>query len=288
MWFKSECDKISDRLWDYSAQRLSASETAQIEQHLPHCARCQAEAAAYRQTLGMLGAARSLPVPASQTSWHDLRPALTPARRAAGRSVDWLPRLTLAGAGTAMAATLVVVFFSSGTHSFRINSPASRPEVRTHESASAPTAVSPAEGEVAQNQTQPAASDPADSGPGLSSFFSGAFAQLTRPDPTPKAINAPAPTLAKLSTPRHRSYLRIARAGTDSKIGKPGVSPVDPAAHLDGDNVTPRSRQNYVLAPVSASSDEETTHRYVISSIPVGSNGGTVASNDGADEGRAW
>ncbi|MCW3051989.1 MAG: hypothetical protein JWN14_1159, partial [Chthonomonadales bacterium] len=116
MWFKSECNKISDRLWDYSTQRLSASETAQVESHLQHCSQCQAEAGAYRQTVGLLGSARSMPVPASQKTWQDLRPSLAPTRRPILRSADFLPRLTLAGAGTAMAATLLVVFLSSGRH----------------------------------------------------------------------------------------------------------------------------------------------------------------------------
>lgn len=290
MWFKSECNKISDRLWDYTAQRLSASETTQVETHLQQCAKCQAEAEAYRQTLGLLGAARSMPVPASQTTWRDLRPQLTPAPKPITRSADWLPRLTLAGAGTAMAATLLVVFLSSGRHPGGIANSVNPPQHGSQPDVTAPDPdASSGDGTtIAENNAEPS-----DNGGGTydpTKFFSGAAA-LTWGGGSHR--NAPVPSPAPREvTPSHRlrphaTHL-AGNSGHTKKATLPTPQPTAQVARLDGSNVTPRAQQNYVLKPVSASSDDETTRHYVISSIPVSNGSSAIASNGDGDEGRAW
>jgi anti-sigma factor RsiW len=283
MWFKSECNRTSERLWDYVSQRLTTTETAQVEGHLQHCSQCQAEAEAYRQTIGMLGAARSMPVPASQTSWRDLRPGLTPERRPALRSADLLPRLTLAGAGTALAATLLVVFLSGGHHSGLSVAPSpvssGQQRIVSSERSTPPVAV-PGSGD----QEVPDAAAPGS----ILDSFSGAPALLattTSPAPTKQPSVSP----FRLPAPHHRNYPRFARSGGRRGYNSPSVASAETDAQLDGGNVSPRAQQNYVLNPVSASSDDDTVRHYVISSIPASQNGnGMVASNDGADEGRAW
>jgi len=284
MWFKSECNKISDRLWDYSTQRLSESETAQVESHLQHCAKCQAEAEAYRQTVGLLGSARSMPVPASQKTWQDLRPDLAPTRRPILRSADFLPRLTLAGAGTALAATLLVVFMSGGHRPLQPIATGTGSNGHPTPVAVGPVTPSTTHEVIAQNDPNPAekmSSVP----PIVGSFFSVPPYILLAPDSEAKPKFASTP---KLSTPRPHNFSRLApptpHAGRRNAVANAG----DTEAQLDGGNVTPRAQQNYVLNPVSASGDDETTHRYVISSIPASQNGrGMVASND-EEEGRAW
>ena len=287
MWFRSECSKISDRLWDYSAQRLSASETAQVESHLQRCAPCQAEAEAYLQTIGLLSSARSIPVPASQKTWQDLRPGLTPARRPVLRSADLLPRLTLAGAGTVLAATLLVVFLSGGHHPLQPIAPGSGSSDQH-----APVTVGPvtspsntkdvAQKDVVQNDSIP---ETQTSAPGtvIETFFPGL---LSVPNPVVKPTAVATPRLSVLR-PRDTSHTtRVATngRGRSHSLANSG----DAEAQLDGGNVAPRAQQNYVLNPVS-SSEEETTHRYVISSIPSAQNGkGLIASSDEMEEGRAW
>ena len=283
MWFKSECNKISDRLWDYSTQRLSEAETAQVESHLQHCSQCQAEAEAYRQTVGLLGSARSIPVPASQTTWQDLRPSLAPARRPFLRSADFLPRLTLAGAGTVMAATLLVVFLSSGRHP--LQPIAAGPGSHGHP---APVAVGPVTPPTTQdeNSTEPEAGPPTPS-LAFGALFSIPHDILTGPNPE---VKTPRVAAAKPTVPHLRNSSRGIRVAVNSKGRiRATANAGDAEAQLDGGNVTPRAQQNYVLNPVSASGDDETTHRYVISSIPASQSGrGMVASNDESEEGRAW
>jgi len=284
MWFKSECNKISDRLWDYSAQRLSASETAQVESHLQHCSQCQAEAEAYRQTVGLLGSARSMPVPASQKTWQDLRPSLAPARRPILRSADFLPRLTLAGAGTALAATLLVVFMSGGHRPLQPIAAGTSSNGQPTPVAVGPVTPSTTHEAVAQNDPNPAetmSSVP----PIVGSFFSAPPSILLTPDPEVKPKFASTP---KVSPPHPHNFSRFTGStphpGRRNAVANVG----DTEAQLDGGNVAPRAQQNYVLNPVSPSGDDETTHRYVISSIPASQNGrGMVASND-EEEGRAW
>ena len=286
MWFKSECNQISERLWEYSAQRLSTAETAQVESHLQQCVRCQAEAEAYRQTAGMLGAVRRLPVPASQTTWRDLRPSLSPSRRPALRSANLLPRLTLGGAGTALAATLLAVFLSSGHKTPQGGSP-TLPSSRQQQVRSADSSVSsPAAVETVQDSTNSGAVDRMPSGPTFSPFFSGAssFLQTSDSAETQKTVQPPA-----LPRVRRRSHSRFARSGTAGKQPQSVPASEEAVAELDGGNVLPRTQKNYVLNPVSSSAEDETAHHYVISSIPVSPNGsGTAAASEGTEEGRAW
>lgn len=288
MWFKSECNQISERLWEYASQHLSASETAQIEGHLQQCARCQAEADACRQTVALLGAARRLPVPASRTTWQDLSPRLAPARRPALRSADLLPRLTLAGAGTALAATLLVVFLTGGHRSTLAGNPTAASLDRQPIASAGPKTPSAAAPNVAQDKTAHSEPDGAAFGPTLGSFYNGAVALLRTPNVNVarKPMPAPAPGLP---TPHRRSYPRLARLDAARGHARPAAITADTAAQLDGGNVSPRTQQNYVLSPVSASTEDETAHRYVIGSIPVSQSGaGMVASSDGTEEGRAW
>ena len=293
MWFKSECNRISERLWDYSAQKLTAAETAQIEVHLRQCAHCQAEAEAYRTTFGMLAATQRLPVPASQTSWQDLRPRLAPARRPGLRSADLLPRLTLAGAGSVMAAALLVVFFTSGHRSLQIGDPADR----THRTSPTELSSSATPSQSGTHSARSAATMEGQTDAGsartFGSFFpgssaAGSFAFV----PTSGTVDTQAVRSAPSSTPKISPRLRVhplvARRMPSREQGHSGLSAADYAAQLDGGNITPRTPpQNYVLNPVAVSAEEEPTHRYVISSIPVGQSG-AVASNDSTEEGRAW
>jgi len=285
MWFKSECNKISDRLWDYSTRRLSESETAQVESHLQHCANCQAEAEAYRQTVGMLGSARSMPVPASQKTWQDLRPSLAPARRPFLRSADFLPRLTLAGAGTVMAATLLVVFLSSGRHPLQPIAAGNGSHDQPSPVAVGPVTPPTTHAESGQNNIDPESGTPPSYV--LGSLFSGSSALLMAPNPIVKPTTVAMP---KVAVVHPRNTPRNLRVPANGKGRTPSVANSgDAEAQLDGGNVTPRAQQNYVLNPVSASGEDETTHRYVISSIPASQSGrGMVASNDESEEGRAW
>jgi hypothetical protein len=281
MWFKSECNRTSERLWEYVSQRLSTTETAQVEGHLQQCSRCQAEAEAYRQTIGLLGAARSMPVPASQTTWRDLRPGLTPERRPALRSADLLPRLTLGGAGAALAATLLVVFLGSGHRPANYVGPTQGSPGR-HETASSdrskPLVASGAVSDSGEQEVADAAPDSI-----FSSLFHSALLATTN-----TATTALKPSISN-PRPPHRSYGRVAHLASGRGHSKSVSTSEEADAQLDGGNVSPRAQQNYVLNPVSASSDDDTVRHYVISSIPASQNGnGMVASNDGADEGRAW
>ena len=280
MWFKSECSKVSERLWEYSAQKLPAAETAQIEGHLQQCSRCQAEAEAYRQTVGLLGAARSLPVPASQSRWQDLRPRLAPARR----SADLLPRLTLAGAGTALAATLLVVFYGGRPSGSPYNpSPhaAGSPQAAPTQRENSPPV------ETADNKRVSSGQESMAFGPMLGSLAAGLFAQ----GPSSASTENPKPVVApRLSMPRRRDSFPVARLTTRKGRVKSGSMAPDETAQLDGGDASPRlQQQNYVLSPVSSSADEETVHHYVMGSIPVAQSGaGSVAANEGSEEGRAW
>jgi hypothetical protein len=290
MWFfRSECDKISERLWDYTAQRLSAVETAQIESHLALCAHCQTEADSYRQTLRMLSATRSLPVPASQTSWQELRPRLAPAiaaRHSGLRSADLLPRLTLAGAGTALAATLLVVFFSGGHPPAQVDRGTMRSDQVRQTAPNGRDHASSVDTTVAQNDAKHASSDGSVSGMTLGAFFDNRFAQLRTAHTKENSGAGPTP---KPTVVNRRNFPRITRRTVPSTThGRPAATSEESAAQLDGDNVTPRTQQNYVLNPVTPSADEEPTHRYVMGSIPTAQNSSTVASNEGTEEGRAW
>lgn len=291
MWFKSECDKISDRLWDYTAQRLSVAETAQIENHLQQCAKCQAEAEGYRQTLGLLSAARSMPVPASQTTWRDLRPSLQPERRSVNRSAEWLPRLTLAGAGTVMAATLLVVFFSSNRRPGTVI-PAATPSNTVAQVA--PNSVDPHTAQSDNNIDNSAGSESeptVKSGPTMASVYAAmtSFPSVQGSNKLTHATLSPS-TVTRLTRPRRHNESGTSRLAIN--VGRSrsnrAVAATDASAHLEGDNATTGAQKTYVLKPVSQTSDDETpqAHRYVISSIP--SAQAAVASNDGGDEGRAW
>jgi hypothetical protein len=292
MWFKSECNRISDQLWEYTSQRLSASETTRIESHLQQCARCQAEADAYRQTIGMLGAARQMPVPASQTTWRDLRPSLAPERRLALRTADLLPRLTLGGAGAALAATLLVVFLNNGHQTPVINRTTPGTSGQRPVAVSG-TATTPTTDETAQNNTEASDTETTDPNVAASHSVSGSFlavapSMLSMPSPAEKTT-APAPNGLRIASPHRRSYVHSPRLLAGNGHSRPAANSEEADAQLDGGNVAPRAQQNYVLNPVSASSDDETARHYVLSSIPASQNGAsTVASNDGADEGRAW
>ncbi|MCW3094595.1 MAG: hypothetical protein JWL77_213 [Chthonomonadaceae bacterium] len=281
MWFKSECNRTSERLWEYVSQRLSTTETVQVEGHLQHCAHCQAEAEAYRQTIGMLGVARSMPVPASQTSWRDLRPGLTPARRPAFRSADLLPRLTLGGAGAALAATLLVVFLSSGHRPAPYDNATSGSSNRHDITLS--NRSTPAPTEVVTDSTEPSAPEAA-----VPDSILGSFA-LLNPTTSMASTKQTSVSAPRLPASHHRGYTRLVRSGAGRGHSSIAAASAETDAQLDGGNVSPRALQNYVLNPVSASSDDDTTRHYVISSIPASQNGnGMVASNDGVDEGRAW
>ncbi len=281
MWFRSECSKVSDSLWDYSSQRLSAAETAHVERHLQQCARCQAEAEAYRYTVGMLGAARSQPIPASQRTWQDLRHGLATHRQAARRSADLLPRLTLAGAGTALAAMLLVVFFG-GAHGPKKTVDAPRPNGPQQGVPSVHEASSPPEGMVAKREPQAGGHDLLSSFLGFGSFFPGAVTRLTSPH-----ANAGPAVEPRSSPPRRRPHARAARLAGPAR---PASIPADYAAQLDGGNVPPRRQpRNFVLNPVAPPADEEPARRYVMGSIPVAQTGaGVTASSDGTEDGGAW
>lgn len=277
MWLRSECSKVSDCLWDYSARRLSTAETAQIERHLQQCVRCQAEAEACRHTVGMLSAARSRPVPLSQKNWHDLRPALAAGRR----SADFLPRLTLAGAGTALAATLLVVFFGgshSPTKSYNTN-----PSGGQQTAPSSGENLSPPDVAVANHESQQGGHGLFSSGLGFGAFFPGFGSQSTGPleKPGPPAALSPSP-------PHHSLHPHSARSGAGHT--RPAPTAPDYVAQLDGSNVTPRSQpRNFVLNPVVSSTDEEPAHRYVMGSIPAAPTGvGAAASAEGTEDGGAW
>ncbi len=283
MWFKSECSQISEQLWEYVSQRLSGAETTRVETHLQQCARCQTEAEAYRQTVGMLGAARQLPIPASQTTWRDLRPSLDPVRRPVLRSTDFLPRLTLAAAGTALGATLLVVFFSGGRSALHPGNTV----VRAHEPlATAVPQTAPRSTEVAQNSSEAVEAPHGASGFAFGSFFNPAPSVLQTQNSAELSHATPLP---RAPVVRRHNGSRSAQVASNNGHLHAVANSEDAEAQLDGGNVSPRAQHNYVLNPVSASSEDDTTRHYVISSIPATQNGSSaIASNDGNDEGRAW
>ncbi len=274
MWINSECSKISALLWDYAAQRLSESETTRVERHIAHCSRCTEQADAYRLTVGMLSAGRRQAVPTSLSTWQELRGRLeTPERRPIRRSADLLPRLTLAGAGTALAAMLLVTFYSQGLHPSVANHPRPPETVRavpltTHDEMPAP-------------ETKAEASDVA-SRTIFQGFLPGEAALM-------EASSVPAPLTTPVSHPLPPTRLRLARwTPRHGAASARNEAKETYTAQLDGAGDPPRTQShNFVISPVATQTDAETTPHYVMGSIPVG--GGTSAGNgDGAEEGRAW
>ncbi len=278
MWMRSECSRLSVQLWDYAALRLSADDTALVERHLLQCRRCREEAESYRQTVGMLTAVRRQPVPASQSTWRGLQARLeTPRHHPASRSADWLPRLTLAGAGTVLAAMLLFVVTGSGLHR-----PAS---VRPYSTESARTTPSHEETQIAEAKA--AGPEPSNLAIGdiFESFLPGQPA-LVRANVEP-SVRSTVPVHASHSRTHGRTNHWTARTGSVS----PPTLPSEPyTAQLDGGDATPNStRHNFVMSPVTAQSEAETSPHYVIGSIPAGqATGASTSSNgDGSDEGGA-
>ena len=106
MWGFSECQRVSDLLWNYAAHSLSATDAERVERHLSSCDSCREEVEQHRHAVDGLASIRRLPIPDSRRGWHELQSRLSePAALPAPASFRWrTPPLAL---GSAVAAAAV-------------------------------------------------------------------------------------------------------------------------------------------------------------------------------------
>jgi hypothetical protein len=257
MWGFSECRAVSHLLWNYSADRLSADERALVERHVSICDACRAEADAYRQTVDALASMRRDGIPQSRRGWRELQTRLSePQVRAATSRSRW--GLPLAWSSfIAVAGALAVLFFS--------NQPVNNSASLDPGNSSGGRIESSDPGTIASAETQ----DPLD--------LDEAFVD-TSPDPAISSQLAIGHRVRRGSRASQRSLRRPIQYA-DARLpshqtysdgihsGRRTVSRSD-TRHLDGAGSSASSEaREYVLAPVSATSDSESGANYVMGSV---------------------
>lgn len=261
MWGYTECKAVSHLLWNYSANRLSADEQALVERHLTTCDTCRAEADAYRQTVDALASMRRDGIPQSRRGWRELQTRLTEPQPRAASGGRWnLPTLGW-GVLTAAAGVLAVMFFSNQPIS---NSPTAGQSSR----------------DVAR-LSQPSTADSADTQDALP--FDDSFLDTYPDASTPSRsagghkIRRGPPVVVNSSGLRRipRRPMRLADARTilrhtysDGIHGARRASARIDSRHLDGAGSSAGSEaREYVLSPVSATSDSEYGADYVMGGV---------------------
>jgi hypothetical protein len=285
MWRNTDCRIVSELLWNYTAHRLSEPEIERVERHLGLCGSCRAEAAAYRQTVDALASAQRSPIPESRRGWRELQMRLSesPAAQQSANRWRWgIPPLVWGA--TAAAAVLC---FAVWTHPFEARNNAVPGSTASGESASS----------VDVAQTAP--DMPADSWDDMDYTY---IAPDTRVEPNTSRHgsinNGTGIAMAAGAHRLPRSSFRWARTA-DARNGVRVIAmghprtrrgPIPDYAHMDGRHAANSTDSpDYVLTPVSATSDSDSAADYVMGSIVMtGRFSGTGSSSDDTEEARGW
>ena len=243
------CRHFSSQLWDYTTGELDAANRARLEAHLAGCASCRHQLDLEQRLTSAFAAARSRPVPASVGNFAHILPSLRPAASRTGR-----PAVMLTGAGGLCGALAIALIFALRPPA-PVAPPLQRPEGPTEALVTPPTNDTshgrPAPGErhalvVAENTHHPHR-------PVTHTPVRIAMLPVHRRLPVlnaafhPRAIvRPPAPKARRSSTP------------ADSN-GQMELASLDGAGQRE-----PRSQFEYVMAPVSLSSEQEPQRSYVI------------------------
>lgn len=260
MWGTTECGAVSSLLWNYTAHRLSEGEIERVERHLAHCGACRAEADSYRATVDALASIRRTPVPESRRGWHELYARLSAPEqpRAASRNRPIFPVFAW-GSAVCAAGALCFLFFSrpatvpsSGVR----NSPALAELGRGAMPERTASAVSPYSDVASRGQLTNAeiadALAAADSGDNSAPSQSVSHPHIRRVLRRPVQLADARPAV--------HSY---AVAGKIKRRSRPTSD-----AHLDGRGASGAGDQSdYVLTPVSATSESDAGAEYVMGSV---------------------
>jgi hypothetical protein len=267
MWGFTECRTVSHLLWNYSANRLPADERELVERHLTTCDACRAEADAYRQAVDGLASMRRESIPQSRRGWRELQTRLSEPQVRAAASRAWWSMPPLAwGSFVAVLGAVAFMYFSKTL------------DTRMSIEPSAPTNAGGAADQSAGN-TAPDAHDPFN----LDDTYID-----TSPDPVAgphasvgRRVRRAQVTASNINSSQHayRHSVRLADARLSpgrslaGSVHGPRVaaSQLDPR-HLDGAGAVPSNEaRDYVLAPVSTTSDSETGADYVMGSVMMNS-----------------
>ena len=271
MWRNTDCRTVSELLWNYTTHRLSEQEIERVERHLDLCGPCRAEAEAYTHTTSALRAIQREPIPDSRRGWHELQARLSapPERQSILPAVRWM-RPQLAFGSLALAAALCVVFmrppleFGTQSVSRHGNAVASVPGPQVSESAV--DQADPLVGGYTYDDLMPLKAGPSHS-------------EITGHSRRPGRA-----TGGWIQSPHSlRPSMKMASAAPYTVHARPAGwrSRRRSETALDFNHVDGRNRQqgtsdanNYVLTPVSTSSESDNGADYVMGSIIMASRSG--------------
>jgi hypothetical protein len=280
MWRNTDCRTVSELLWNYMAHRLSEQEIERVERHLALCGSCRAEAAAYRQTVDVLSSARRSPLPESRRGWRELQTRLSeyPGGQPSATRSRWrIPPLVW---GTAAAAAVLCV--AVWTHPFETRNNGMSDGDSPGASASIGNVAQSAPDntdtwEMDDSYAWPDAT--ADSRHGRHGSFKNGIAV-----PTPGGLRHPSrPSIRWTRTADMRNGVRQMVMGPRTRRG-----PIPDYAHMDGRHAANSGDStDYVLTPVSATSDSDSAADYVMGSIVMPGRSGGAGSEDTVEV-RGW
>ncbi|MDE2126317.1 MAG: zf-HC2 domain-containing protein [Armatimonadetes bacterium] len=267
------CRHFAPQLWDYATGELHGASKVRLEEHLVGCARCRQELALEQRLTATFAAARSRPLPTCAGNFAAILPHLQPAARGHSRRT-----ILLTGAGSLCGALAVALLLVVRSQAPQLAS--------THNFGGTRFAT------VAPNSAGSSAVVPVRSHPKV------VIAADTHRQP--RAVVHPPIRLAMLPTRHHVSvqnavfHPRSTVGATAKKALRSRLSPGNNSqmelASLDGaGQQEPRSRFEYVMAPVSMSAEQQPQRHYVIGGYGAGNVTPTTASwSPESGDSTAW
>lgn len=272
MWGFTDCRHVSEMLWNYTAHRLSEQEVERVERHLTGCGACRAEAEAYRRTVDALSDLRKGPVPDSRRGWRELEARLVSSEnsRMSSRS-PWTPALTW-GAVAAAALVLVVMGRPFGSAPARTDDPGRIAD--TVPAASAPATV--AHDDVNSDPYEAFGGDDATESP-VDAAVRPKARVLHSGEPAARRRRwHPSTRIAAADAGTHRVPGSVTHVTKHSQVALNDRHAGNHESEQNAENTT-----DYVLTPVSTTSDGDSGTEYVMGSVIMSTRSGDMEVANG-------
>lgn len=274
----SECDAVSELLWNYAANRLSEAQTLHVESHILTCSSCRKEMEGYRAAVSALTGLKQSPVPESRANWRDLQARLTaqPTRRPLFSFNSWrVP--SLAWGSLAVASVLGVFFFGRPLDQSLV----------AHQPSHSGVSL-----DGARHSPDIASGDSSDTG-----YDEIMDNELDSAPLTDKSQNRTAAPRNRTLSGHHSSHSAIhwvsasyrSDARTARTVRRSSVKPALDYDAVDGGRSSAGTdNENFVLTPVTSALESETPSNYVIGSVSTTVRPVSSSYDSDATEAHGW